>query len=504
MTSSPEHATPERLKIDASLMIPTIPCIGIGLCLAEAACSHVVRMARHEVEQNPSASVAMRRFSFIREEDAEVGARRELVKEGLTANIHIDKIDLPDTKGFPWVKVSSWAAFLLESGAFPRQLVGVDSFAKMRGVLQEFWNRFRALHGDHPVFGLERDGVVSLDRLVPYYSHSDDGVTFRDGAIMVVSVHGLLGRGTKNYLKANAHHMPLDQNEMGMNYVGNTWGTHCLAATMLKAVQTPENISALFSALAADAKSLLHDGIEAMELGGEKVWMCHLGMQGDMPALVKVGRFQRSFSHVPRASSSRQPCSGVCWLCHAGKEGPGNQPLYPFEDVGMSPSWEPTIGVEVPWCQAPSILEGLGLTEKQSIEFFVPDFFHNAHLGVLKTFTSSALVMIIEAADVIPCFAECGSIESKFEVLTQEYKAFWEERGHKPFVQELSRDTVCWPMASVCPAAKWNKGMATVEVMRFLDGFCQKFAFQQAPEAKLRSIAFRLLWFNLSFVVYCW
>ena len=458
---------------------------------AEAACSHVVRMARHEVDQNPSASVGMRRFSFIREEDAEVGARRELLKEGLTANIQIDKIDLPDTKGFPWVKVSSWAKFLLESQAFPRQLAGVESFAKLRGVLQEFWNRFRAMVPDHPVYALERDGVISLDRLVPFYSHSDDGVTFRDGAIMVISVHGVLGRGTQAFLTQKRHLMPLDQNEMGMCYVGNTWGTHCLVGTMMKAVQTQGNISAFFSAFAADAKSLLHDGIEVLELGGEKVWMCHLGMQGDMPALVKVARFVRSFSHVPRASSSRLPCTGVCWLCQAGKEGPGNQSLYPYEDVGMSPTWESTICAEAPWAERPSILEGLGLSEKQAIEFFVPDFFHNVHLGVLKTFTSSAVVVIIELADKVTCFENCGSVEAKFAPLSAEYKAFWEERGHKPFVQELSRDTVCWPMASVCPAAKWNKGMATVEVMRFLDGFCRKFGLMHSQEAKLKDIALR-------------
>ena len=426
--------------------------------MAEAACSHVVRMARHQVHQNPSSSAGMQRFAWIREEDAEVGARRVLLKEGLTANIQIDKIDLPDTKRFPWVKVSSWARFLLETGAFPRQLVGVDSFAKMRGVLQEFWNRYRGMAADHPVFGLERNGVISLDRLVPYYSHTDDGVTFKDGAIMVLSVHGVLGRGTRTYLKAKAHQMPLDQNEMGMNYVGNTWGTHCLVGTMLKAIQTPGNISTLFSAFAADAKSLLHDGLEAGELGGEKIWMCHLGMKGDMPALVKVARFQRSFSHVPMASSSKQPCSGVCWLCLAGREGPGNQPLYPYEDVGMSPAWEPTMGVEAPWAQAPSILEGLGLTEKQSIEFFVPDFFHNVHLGVLKSFTSSAIVVMIQSEDQVPCFDGCGSIEARFAALSAVYKEFWGERGHKPFIQELSRDTVCWPMSSVCPARSGTRG----------------------------------------------
>ena len=79
------------------------------------------------------------------------------------------------------------------------------------------------------------------------------------------------------------------------------------------------------------------------------------------------------------------------------------------------------MGVEAPWAQAPSILEGLGLTEKQSIEFFVPDFFHNVHLGVLKSFTSSAIVVMIQSEDQVPCFDGCGSIEARFAALSAVY-----------------------------------------------------------------------------------
>ena len=95
------------------------------------------------------------------------------------------------------------------------------------------------------------------------------------------------------------------------------------------------------------------------------------------------------------------------------------------------------------------------------------------HLGVLKSFTSSALVCLVEADHPLQILDGCRSVEAKFERLTGMYRNFFRTRGSKPWVSELSRDTVCWPMSSACPAAKWNKGMATVQIMRFLDFLCQ-------------------------------
>ena len=91
----------------------------------------------------------------------------------------------------------------------PKQLVGVSSWNKMKAVLQEFWNRFRGLDPNHPVFTLEQNGILSLDRLVPYYTHSDEGRTFRDGALWVLNTHGVLGRGTVSYLQSGKHRAPL-------------------------------------------------------------------------------------------------------------------------------------------------------------------------------------------------------------------------------------------------------------------------------------------------------
>lgn len=479
-SKSAEHINTNRLTsfllaFHCAISCFTVPVSRFHSWHSEACCKHVVQIAKHEVDSNPRASHAMRDFASIREADAEVGARRVLVQHGYSAPIGLSWIDLGEEKQlkkFPWMKLSSWAKHLLDIHALPRQMVGVPTFQKMKGVLAEFWERYRGMDPGHPVFSLERAGVISCDRLIPYYSHSDEGRTFRDGALWVLNTHGVIGRGTLAFLKKNKHWAPVRRNAQGLNYVGNTWSTHCLIATMMKDVASPEALSTLLSAFAADARSLLHEGLGH---GDEKVWFCHLAHKGDLPALSKVGRFTRTFGHAPKAASSRKPCRGICWKCLAGPEQDdrNNRVALPYEDVTMQPIWEDTMGTSLPWEVAPTILEGLDLDDQRAIDFFETDFFHNVHLGVLKSFTSSALVCLVEADPPLPLFDGCRSVEAKFERLTGMYQDFFRTRRSKPWVSELSRDTVCWPMSSACPAAKWNKGMATVQIMRFLDWLCQ-------------------------------
>ena len=307
--------------------------------------------------------------------------------------------------------------------------------------------------------------------MIPFFTHSDEGRTFRDLPLWVLNVHGVIGRGTLAWLKSGQHRKPVESNGQGLNFVGNTWATHCLITTMLKAVCTPEAMSIVANAFAEDVAHLLRHGITATNGSGQHVWMYHLASKGDLPALAKLARFTRTFGHAPRAPSSRKACLGVCWQCLGGQErdDAAGRSAYPYEDLSPAPVWEPTIGQEVPWVNTPPILSGLDLDDARAARFFQSDFFHNVHLGTLKSFTSSSLVSIVECTPPLPFLVGHNSVEAKFQVLTKMYLDFFEGRGYKPFVMELSRDICCWPQSGACPAAKWNKGMATVQVMRFLD-----------------------------------
>ncbi|CAK9018760.1 Uncharacterized protein SCF082_LOCUS14219 [Durusdinium trenchii] len=436
-----------------------------------------MRMPRQEVETNPNVSVAMREFSNIKDNDAEIGVRRVLLKYGMTVPVEISTVDLGEAKHlqkFPWVKLSDWMRYLVQVGLLERQMVGVATTCKMKGVLQEFWKRYRALDGEHKVFQLEREGRVTLDSVIPFYSHSDEGRTTRDAPLWVLNVQGVIGRGSVRYVALNKHRLPLVQNAQGLNYMGNTWGTHFLIGSMMKKVATPDALSKFLSAFAEDCKFLLEQGINH---GADKVFFIHLAHKGDMPALAKIAKFTRTFGHAPKAKASRKPSRGVCWQCLGGQEEDraAHRVAVPYEDVSMAPIWESTMFTELPWEVRPTILEGLDLTDRMAADFFKADLFHNLHLGALKSFASSAIVSLVEADPPLPEFAGLTSVEKKFDLLSQMYQRFFADRKRRPWISELTRDLVCWPQSSAVPAAKWNKGMATVEIMRFIDWFAANY-----------------------------
>ncbi|CAK9110820.1 Uncharacterized protein SCF082_LOCUS51463 [Durusdinium trenchii] len=393
------------------------------------------------------------------------------------------------------MRLSDWVRYLADESLLSQQLVGVQP-SKLKAVLAEFWRRYRHLEPSHPVF---QRADIALDRLIPYYTHTDEGRTVRDSALWILSVHGVIGRGTASFLKAGRHKAPVHRNSLGLNYVGSTWGTHCLIATMMKSVTShPGAMDKLLQAFAEDAKALYNDGFTSET--GEQMWMVHFACKGDLPALAKVANMTRTFSHAPKAMSTRNPSRGVCWLCSAGQE---HDPItgrqaYPYEDLTPTPCWETTMFQEAAWQTSPTILEGLDLNEAQQMAFFQTDLFHNLHLGVLKSFTSSAIVSFVEASPSLECLASFGSVESKFQELTRLYQEFCRNRNVRPYLSELSRDTMCWPMSSACPAAKWNKGQATAEVARFVDWFCKEFVSGKVDDAKLNSIAAAVSAINIS------
>ena len=138
--------------------------------------------------------------------------------------------------------------------------------------------------------------------------------------------------------------------------------------------------------------------------------------------------------------------------------------------------------------------------DSRATKFFQSDFFHNVHLGVLKSFCSSAIVSLVEANPPLPCFKALGSVEKKFDRLSTIYQQYFRDRGKKPWVSELSRDLVCWPMSSTCPAAKWNKGMASTEILRFIDWFACQF-LPNCDYPIIQSVVLWLTWFGTRFLV---
>ena len=167
---------------------------------AKAPAKHIVELARAELRANPdNVSAPLRDFAGVRLADAEVGVSHVLRRYDMMVPLPLEKVligDEPETLEIPWLKLSAWVKFLLETGRFSRQLCGTKDFASRRLVLGEFWRRFQCICPQHEIFEWANDGLLRLDSTVPYYSHSDEGRTNKKEAIWIFSCHGALGRGT--------------------------------------------------------------------------------------------------------------------------------------------------------------------------------------------------------------------------------------------------------------------------------------------------------------------
>lgn len=432
----------------------------------------------------------MQAFSRVSLTDAEVGVHKVFQDFGFTAPIKIDYIDLGQLhqlKKFPYIKLSTWMTYLLETNRLSKQMCGVATIAKMRPVLVEFWKRFKQINPTHGIFSLEAEGVVALDSTIPFYSHTDEGRSVRHLPLFVLSSHGALSRGTQAYLKNGRHRAPLRRNSMGLNFVGKTWSTNFIFTAVLKtvSVECPDAISKLVEQYASDVYKLMVEGIH--DKNGVRFTFAHIGTKGDLPALLKLGAFKRSYSNVPRGPRSKKACTGICHACLAGQERDDaiGQERVPFEDVNETARWVSTVCRTKPWDHTPPILQGLPLDTEQSIRFFCTDLWHNAHLGVCKHFVASGFVEVLESnLASVPQ----GSMEVKFNWLTNLYRGYFKDLKKTPYVADINRDTMNFPASTACPLGKWSKGAASTEMMMFLDHFGDNYIKGKTDDSLLVAI----------------
>ncbi|CAL1129712.1 unnamed protein product [Cladocopium goreaui] len=437
-----------------------------------AACSHVVEFDKEQVERNPNVCGVFKKFAAVNPSDAEKGCHALFAKYGYTCPIHVEQVKLSELRAlskFPFLKLSSWAQWLLDTGRIWRLFCGCKSLSTMKVVLTEFWARYRALYPQHEVFGLEG---LDLSVTIPYYSHQDEGRGYKHQAIWVLSVHGCLGRGTHEYIRRGKHQVDVQNMEFGCNFIGNTWSTQFLLCTMSKSVthKCPGAMNRIVELFAEDCAKLAREGLCSKD-GTIRIHMVHLSTKGDLPALAKLGSLTRTFSHVPRAASSRKASGGICHLCLAGQEAnAAGQQAFPYEDFSVSPSWLGTVETVAPWAQRPSVLRGALVDPRKTAHFFSCDFWHNVHLGCGKHWVANSFVSAIERLQFWPG----QSVESKFELLTTEFKSFCRQNHLSPHMDEISRATMGFPQGSACPLGQWSKGVVTTHFMKFLEWFCDK------------------------------
>ena len=396
----------------------------------------------------------------------------------------------------PVVPFSTYARYCLDNDRMDC-LCGLDS-QDMETTLEEFWHRFRILHPQHEIFALADRGEVLLRRMLPVYSHVDEGRTYKSKAFFILSVHGALGAGTRSYNKrvSRVRKLHIKKDPMKMNFCGNSWGNQFMIFSLAREVslENPDAMNILLANFAGDMNFVARDGITSSN-GKQKLWALHIGIKGDLPALARIGELQRCFTRMPRFAHTKMKCPGICWLCLAGKEGTTKDETIEFEEFHGHAKWKETILKEPPWERVPQALQDLPVVPGEEASLLRTDLWHNWHNGLGKQWLACSFVMMA-TLDVLVG----GSMDAKFEMLSEEYVS-WARRSHiHPFLRRLTRNTFEYESMKSSPVGSWNKAAVTTHLMLFLGSFCETHVDGKRNEPMLVAIVPCLL---LPSIVHC-
>ena len=463
------------------------------LCCAQVPCSHAVALAKARLEEDPSGGTQMlREFANISESNAEQMVHVFFRRAGLAANVPISVVNVgnnSELSKWPFVKFSDWIRHLIDTNRLARQLCGVRTTSEMRERLVIFWDRFKALHPTHEVFQRSSCGQLDLSSAIPVWSHTDEGRTQKKLAMLVLSVHGCLGRGTSQYLEEVAKD-PSKRDGMGLNFVGSSWSTQFLCSVMMRTVYNkhPSALDKLVEAFADDMHECAFKGVRGTVNPRQVFYAVQLGTKGDLPALVKLGSFKRSFNRVQKTSSAASRCQGICHWCDAGMEGQDLQNQYiMFEDLSDNPDWLRSLFVALPWDAEPAMLKGQLFEPNKGTFFFRLDIWHNFHCGVAKVFLASSFIVLCNLGVIAG-----SSVDLRFKALSEFYRDFCQRHKLAMHVQEFTRDNLGFDSEASWPVGKWNKGAASTHMMLFLQSFMETRVLGNTDDPLLLSIATRL------------
>ncbi|CAE7770511.1 unnamed protein product [Symbiodinium sp. CCMP2592] len=447
-------------------------------CFAQVPCKDVILHARASSSKEP----AVKRLAQIPISHSENGAHKVFKEAGCALDIPLSYVDLSTQKAMPYITMTSWVQFLNKTNRL-HYLTGLKNALERQRVCYEFWQRVKVLRPDHPVFTLAAAGRVRLEDVVPLLHHGDEGRSYRKTPIMIISTHGLLGRGSHTAERPK-HKVAVEDDCMGLNFLGSTVTTHFIFAAMPHALYkwAPDALETMLTLYAKDLRKLALNGIEVTENNELRRlhFFCY-GAKGDLPYLGKAGQFTRTYSMCPKSSSSKKCCQGICFICNAGVEQQPNKPDHPWEDFRASASWLGTVGLNPGFNQHAPLLK---VPHDHSVLFYRLDIWHCWHLGVGKAFIASALVVLLDAiAD------EGDSLETRLSNMFASYSAHCKRLKVYGYLASFTRDFLGWDKANNMPAGHWSKGFVTTRLFVWLQEYLEDH-FKDTRDPMIQEIEF--------------
>ena len=301
-------------------------------------------------------------------------SRKAFEDAGLKVKAPVSLLELGLKRPLPWLKVSD----LIRTMALHEKLDKCLFGGCGPNGLNKFWNNYRRLWPEHPVFRR----MSSDDSLwVPIYLHADEGRYLKKEQILLFNFQSALGFGTSLSRDAGQN---LEESQ-GVNILGSCYSTRFLIGTLLSQHYRKKNrdghrLQALLNAITTDILEVYTHGVQ-VNFHGKWVtlYVVPLGLKGDWPMLAKLGNLSRSFSRKGRP----KPDSCVCHLCGAGAPG------VPYHDHEIGAAWYESYLKTRPWTTPSKLMRLPTLPSPE--QFYCFDIFHVCHKGIYAELAASAL-----------------------------------------------------------------------------------------------------------------
>ena len=153
-------------------------------------------------------------------------------KHNLALDIRITYLDLPrEGEAFPVLSVTDTVDYLIRSKNLSK-LIGDIPFHELQPTLLEFWRRYSLEWPDFELFKATGNDLA-LCRCIPVYIHGDEGRGFKRSGVMILSLQGAIGRGSRPFQRRHPL-LSLRKIKMGINLQGSSFNSRFLFTAMPK------------------------------------------------------------------------------------------------------------------------------------------------------------------------------------------------------------------------------------------------------------------------------
>eukprot|EP00438_Fugacium_kawagutii_P029459 Skav209226 [mRNA] locus=scaffold293:68270:69547:- [translate_table: standard] len=242
------------------------------------------------------------------------------------------------------------------------------------------------------------------------------------------------------------------------NAKGSTYLTRFLFTALPKKAYSgtnKENYDKVLELISDEIIDLMHHGVR---VGDERFYPICLGVKGDQPALVKSGKFRRSFMNL---GANR----GCCWECLAGFQD------YPFEDVASGAAWESTVGLADPWlANETSPLLRIPCQKYMPHALWKRDPFHAFKQTLGGHFAASVIILFSVDMGLFKVQGQHNDVDTLIGRAFDDFRFFIMSEWHGDGVNHtkaFTRQTLHFPENKKFPYARW-KGSDQMLIIRWL------------------------------------